>query len=127
MSTSLIETVSGLADTLARENAALEALDLSGAVAVLPEKRRALALLTEADAVSLTAEQRPAMELALRRLRELASENRLLLQRALTVQSRVIEIVAGALPRPAPGGRYAAPGVRVPAVRAMAWSMSTRV
>ena len=123
----LIEAVSGLADTLARENAALDALDLSGAVAVLPDKRRALAVLTEADNVALTAEQRPAMEVALRRLRELAGENRLLLQRALTVQSRVIEIVAGALPRSEPGGRYAAPGARVPAVRAMAWSMSTRV
>ena len=127
MSTSLIETVSGLADTLARENAALEALDLSGAVAVLPEKRRALALLTEADAVAVTAEHRQAMEIALRRLRALAGENRLLLERALTVQSRVIEIVASALPRAEPVRRYAAPGVRIPAVRAMAWSMSTRV
>ena len=123
----LVEAVSGLADTLARENAALDALDLSGAVAVLPDKRRALAMLTDADTGGLAAEQRPAMETALRRLRELAGENRRLLQHALTVQSRVIEIVASALPRAEPGGRYVAPGARVPAVRAMAWSMSTRV
>ena len=127
MSAMLVETVSGLADTLARENAALEAMDLSGAVLVLPDKRRALAALTEADPAPLTAEQRPAMELALRRLRALAGENRMLLKRALTVQSRVIEIVAGAMPRAEAAGRYAAPGARVPAVRAMAWSMSTRV
>jgi hypothetical protein len=67
----LIEAVSGLADTLARENAALDALDLSGAVAVLPDKRRALALLTDADPIALTPEHRPAMEMALRRLRAL--------------------------------------------------------
>ena len=127
MSAMLVETVSGLADTLARENAALEAMDLSGAVLVLPDKRRALAALTEAGAAPLTAEQRPAMEVALRRLRALAGENRMLLKRALTVQSRVIEIVAGAMPRAEAAGRYAAPGARVPAVRAMAWSMSTRV
>jgi len=127
MTTFLIETVSGLADTLARENAALDALDLSGAIAVLPDKRRALAVLSDAETVALPAEQRPAMEVALRRLRALAGENRRLLQHALTVQSRVIEIVAGALPHPEPGGRYVAPGARVPAVRAMAWSMSTRV
>ena len=127
MSVSLIETVSGLADTLARENAALDALDLSGAVAVLPEKRRALAVLTEAGGAALAPEYRPAMEVALRRLRALAGENRVLLQRALTVQSRVIEIVASALPRPEAANRYVAPGVRVPAARAMAWSMSTRV
>jgi hypothetical protein len=127
MTPALIETVSSLSDTLARENAALDALDLAAAVAVLPDKRRALALLTDAAPMVLSAEQRPAMEAALRRLRELAGENRVLLQRALTVQSRVIDIVAGSLPRAQPGGRYSATGARVVPPRAMAWSMSTRV
>jgi len=127
MTTALIETVSGLADTLMRENAALDALDLSAAVAVLPEKRRALALLSEAAPTPISAEQRPAMESALKRLRELAGENRVLLQRALTVQSRVIDIVAGSLPRAEPVGRYGVGGARPMPPRAMAWSMSTRV
>ncbi len=127
MTDALIDTVSSLADTLARENTALDALDLAAAVAVLPDKRRALALLTEAAPMDISAAQRPAMEAALKRLRELAGENRILLQRALTVQSRVIDIVAGALPRTQPVGRYSANGARVLPPRAMAWSMSTRV
>ena len=127
MTTKLIDTVTGLADALARENTALDALDLSGAVAMLPEKRRALALLTDAKGIVLRPELRPAMELALQRLRGLASENRRLLQHALTVQSRVIEIVASALPRPEAAGRYAASGARVSAARPAAWSLVTRV
>lgn len=127
MTTKLIDTVTGLADTLARENAALDALDLSGAVALLPEKRRALTMLTEAKGIVLRPDLRPAMELALQRLRGLASENRRLLQHALTVQSRVIEIVASALPRTEAAGRYAAPGARIPAARPPAWSLAARV
>lgn len=127
MTTLLIDTVTALADTLAQENAALEALDLSGAVALLPEKRRALSVLSEARAIVLRPDLRPAMEVGLRRLRALAEENRRLLQQALTVQSRVIEIVAGALPRAGHGGRYTAPGSRAPAGRAAAWSLVARV
>jgi hypothetical protein len=126
MSTKLIDTVTDLADTLARENAALDALDLSGAVALLPQKRHALTVLAEAKSIVLRPDLRPAMEVALRRLRELATENRRLLQHALTVQSRVIEIVAGALPRPETAGRYAAPGARMPAPRPAAWSLIAR-
>ncbi len=127
MTTKLIDTVTGLADTLARENAALDALDLSGAVATLPEKRRALTVLTEAKGIVLRPDLRPAMEVALQRLRGLASENRRLLQHALTVQSRVIEIVASALPRTEPAGRYTAPGARVASARPAAWSLVARV
>ena len=126
MSTQLIDTVTDLADTLARENAALDALDLSGAVAMLPEKRRALTVLTDTKSIVLRPDLRPAMEVALRRLRDLAAENRRLLSHALTVQSRVIEIVAGALPRPETAGRYGAPGARIPAARPAAWSLVAR-
>ena len=127
MTAALLETVSSLADTLVRENTALDALDLAAAVAVLPDKRRALAMLAEAAPMAVTAEERPAMEAALKRLRELARENRSLLQHALSVQSRVIEIVARALPRSHPADRYGDTGARVIPPRAMAWSMSTRV
>ncbi len=126
MTRNLIDAVTDLADTLARENAALDALDLSGAVALLPAKRRALAFLTETNGVVLRPDLRPAMEVALRRLRDLAGENRRLLQHALTVQGRVIEIVAGALPCAEPAGRYAAPGARARDVRPAAWSLVAR-
>ncbi|MEI7711338.1 MAG: hypothetical protein WCI94_07890 [Rhodospirillales bacterium] len=126
MSTRLIDTVTDLANTLARENAALDALDLSGAIALLPEKRRALTVLTETEAIVLRPDLRPAMEVALRRLRDLSAENRRLLKHALTVQSRVTEIVASALPRTEAAGRYAAPGARIPAARPAAWSLIAR-
>ena len=126
MTETLIAATLRLADTLVRENAALDALDLSGAVALLPEKRQALAVLSQADGSGLPREMRPAMETALRRLRDLAGENRRLLQRALTVQTRVIEVIAGALPRTEPAGRYAAPGTRARAGRPAAWSLVAR-
>lgn len=126
MTQALIAATTRLADTLSRENTALDALDVAGAAALLPEKLRALAVLTEVHKAALMPEQRPAMEAAVRRLQGLAAENRLLLQRALAVQSRVIEVIARALPRDEPGGRYAVPGARAPALRPAAWSLVAR-
>ena len=131
MIVTLVNAITRLADALVQENTALEALDMAGAVAVLPDKRRALEVLTTLPVLDLPHGQRPAAEAALRRLRTLAEENRQLLQRALTVQSRVIEVIAGALPRPEPAGRYAASGSRPqPArpqpARPTAWSLVAR-
>jgi hypothetical protein len=126
MSRTLIDAATTLADTLARENAALDALDLSGAVALLPEKRRALDTLAGTDGIALRPDLRWEMETVLRRLRDLAGENRRLLRHALTVQSRVIEIVAGALPRTEGAGRYGAPAGRAAASRPTAWSLVAR-
>lgn len=105
LSQALIAAAVALADTLARENAALLALDLPSAVALLAEKHR------DADAFAAAharvAAQGGAIETPLRvmaetvgaRLSSLAAENKRLLERALLVQQRVIGSIARAVPR----------------------------
>lgn len=70
---------------LEQENAALRRVDYSAAVALVPEKQAALA------AWPCAADRQTAA-----RILELARENGTLLERAITVQARVIRIVAGA-------------------------------
>ena len=127
MTHALIDATERLADTLARENAALDALDVAGAAVLLPAKRTALAALAEADALSIPPEHRGLMADAVRRLQAVAAENRRLLQRALTVQGRVIEVIVGALPREEPAGRYTRPTAYARAPRSPAWSLAARV
>jgi hypothetical protein len=115
-----------LADILARENAALDAMDLSGAVALLPAKRSVLELLRTTDATNVQGDQRPAMEAALNRLRTLAGENRCLLERALNTQSRVIALIASALPQREANSRYPRANQRSAAARPAAWSLVAR-
>ena len=115
-----------LADILVRENAALDAMDLSGAVALLPAKRIALELLRAADPTTVHGDQRPAMEVALSRLRSLAGENRRLLERALSAQSRVIAIIARALPSRESATRYPSAHQRPTGRRPAAWSLVAR-
>lgn len=111
LSQALIAAAVALADTLARENAALLALDLPSAVALLADKHR------EADAFAAAharvaakggvVAQGGAVEASLRamaetvgvRLSGLAAENKRLLERALLVQQRVIGSIARAVPR----------------------------
>jgi hypothetical protein len=100
-----------LADTLAAENAALRALDLPGAAALLVQKQAALAAFAAARTCGRPA---PALLPTAIRLRELAEENRRLLERAITVQTRVLGVLAGAArsvnvaPRYGRSGAYAA-------------------
>lgn len=95
-----------LADVLARENAALAAVDHAGAVALLAEKRAAAAAwMTLAEAGDSVPDA------LLRRLQALGAENKRQLEQALRVQSRVIGIVAGAVRSVAPRmPRYGATG-----------------
>jgi len=123
--TSLAATIQ-LADILARENAALDAMDLSGAVALLPAKRAVLELLRTTDATNVQGDQHPAMEAALNRLRTLAGENRCLLERALNTQSRVIALIASALPQREANSRYPRANQRSTAARPAAWSLVAR-
>lgn len=97
-----------LADTLAAENAALAALDLPAAAALLEEKRRATQSLLSAPPVD--AAHRRAAQQAIERLRGLSEQNRTLLERAIAVQGRVIEIVAGAAVQACAAPRYGAYG-----------------
>lgn len=129
----MIETVikAGLrlAEALRAENEALAKLDLPAAAALATPKMQA----TDAFAAACTAAQRTGTKVAgpergtatemATRLASLSAENRRLLERAVAIQSRVIETIAGAA-RPAQNGpagygaagRYRAP----PTTRPMA-------
>ena len=91
-----------LAETLELENAALAALDLPRAADMLGDKQRAIANLA---AVQILPASRDAAERMAQRLQALAAENKRLLERAIAVQGRVIEvIVRAAAPSLAPPG-----------------------
>lgn len=103
LSQALIGAAVALADTLARENAALRALDLPGAVALLADKHRdadafAAAHARLAAGGAIEAGLRGMAETVGERLDRLAAENRQLLERALMVQRRVIGVIARAAP-----------------------------
>jgi hypothetical protein len=105
-----------LAAILSEENAALAALDFPRAVALLPAKTLAAeAVLAAPDATAAPL------------LAPLAEENRRLLQHAMSVQGRVIEIIARAIPRALQqtGACYGAQG-KVPCPRMPAISVSAR-
>lgn len=110
MTMDAMRAAEGLAELLARENAALAAMDLPSATALVEAKRAAADafVAAQAKAVSSGAVTVPDM---VRRLGELAAENRLLLERAMAVQQRVLAIIAEAAPRvSAVAPRYGAAG-----------------
>ncbi|MBL6454078.1 hypothetical protein JMJ55_02010 [Belnapia sp. T6] len=122
-----------LAEALGAENEALAALDLPRAAGLATAKMQAADAFAAAFATArkfgLRAEgpeRRQAAELT-ERLQRLGAENRRLLERAIAVQSRVIETIAGAaLPR-AGTGAYGAAGRPAGARQAPALAMATRV
>lgn len=119
MTPALIEAAVRLADTLVRENEALAALDLARAAGLLDEKQRVTAAFSAAQVavaqgaiappvpVPSATDQRAARNLAAR-LGDLARENRRLLERAVSVQGRLIETIAKAAQPPV--SRYGAQG-----------------
>lgn len=130
MTGSLLPAAEALAATLARENAALSALDLARAAGLLAEKTAAAAAF--AAAVESTrktggipaAEQAQAAALA-EQLSSLGEGNRLLLEQALHVQGRVLDTIARALPKAMPAApRYGAAGKLTgqPRMQAVAFS-----
>jgi hypothetical protein len=114
------EAAERLAGVLARENAALAALDLRGAAGMLAEKQQAVAAFVAAQPGS----GRPPVELA-RRLRDLVHENREKLEHAINVQRRVIGIIARAIRIAAPAARQG--GTRYGATGAMTAGRSAPV
>lgn len=107
----LIVAAQRLAEALRAENEALARLDLSAAAALAGPKQQASDAFAAAyDAANRTnsrtegVERARAEELA-GRLRDLGTENRRLLERAIDLQSRVIETIAGA-GRPERPGTY---------------------
>ncbi len=104
MPTELMRAASLLSEALARENAALAAVDFVAAGALLDAKREAAGHFAAAHA-RLAAAGRPAGPLPrdvadiARRLRNLAAEYKTLLERAIAAQRRVIGSIARAVPR----------------------------
>jgi flagellar biosynthesis/type III secretory pathway chaperone len=104
-----------LMEALRAENEALARLDLAAAGELAVTKRQAADAFAAAyDAASRTGsraegnDRSRAEEVALH-LRDLTAENRRLLERAIELQSRVIETIAGAA-KPAGPGTYGARG-----------------
>jgi hypothetical protein len=123
MSNDLADLAQRLADVLARENQALRNMDFSAAVALVPEKEAALADLTSQSRVGAI----PAKLAMLgQRLGDLASENQTLLERAIAVQTRIVQIVARACVPPPAVGRYGGHNGRPPSNRTTALALSTR-
>ena len=94
MSMTLADAAAELSEMLHRENAALEAMDLAAAAAMLPEKRRVTE--TFANLREQAAGGDAGIAAAIAELRDLAEQNRLLLSRGITVQGRLIGLVARA-------------------------------
>ena len=98
----LIEAGHHLAEALRRENEALAALDLSRAAELAKPKVQATDAFTAAFTAArhtgarVEGEARSAATAMAARLEALSVENRRLLERAVDIQSRVIETIAGA-------------------------------
>lgn len=103
-----------LADIIERENTALRAFDLAAAGTLLAEKNAAADAFVAAQSMNaaLIGLDRREIGTLANRLRQLAAENKTLLEQAIAVQGRVIGIVAlvgrSTLARAAP--RYGASG-----------------
>jgi hypothetical protein len=125
-----------LAEALRAENIALAALDMPRAAGLADGKIRAADAFAAAQAAAhktgaraIGAIRRDVARLA-EDLGSLGEENQRLLRRAVAVQSRVIEVIAGAaLPRTAvgvAGARYGATGQRSAAQQAPPLALQTR-
>ena len=122
MTQDLAKAAGVLAETLAAENQALAALDYRRAVTLLDAKRSAAeAFATAAQAQRMTAD-------VVTRLRDLAAENKRLLERAVMVQGRVIGAVVRAIPKVTGGvPRYGAGGAFTGNTRIRPMALSARV
>lgn len=125
--------VAGMAELLRAENAALAALDLGRAAAMQPAKSAAADRLLQCRERGRTAATgsdpsvRQQAHAALQQLRELGTENRQLLQRAILVQGRVLATIAKAARRSNSAPRYGRAGRMVPTGQANAYTLIARV
>jgi hypothetical protein len=103
----LDEAIRQLAKVLSAENAALNAMDFAGAGALLAPKHAAADALAAALRAASSQEASPGQ---LMELGKLADENRRLLNRAMRVQRRVLDLVARAARVGQTASRYGASG-----------------
>ena len=115
-----LRAIQRLADVLTEENAALMRLDFHAAVAMVNAKEAALADVTAAPFILAP---HTALE---QRVTGLAAENQLLLERAITVQTRIVRIIAQAAAPPPAAQPYNGYGRPPNAPRAIALALSTR-
>jgi hypothetical protein len=108
----LIDAANTLADVLARENAALTRLDFLAAVALGPSKEAALLRVTEGCSAAATPDRSPAMLALGRGISTLVAENRRLLERAISIQTRIVGIIVRAAAPPSVAGQYAPSGLK---------------
>jgi len=123
MTASLAYAVQIMSGLLTEENAALNAMDFARAGALLGPKHAA------ADALAAAWRAAPDNDTPqneLRQLGELAEQNRKLLNRAMRVQRRVLELVARAARGTQAGTRYGAGG-RFATGRDAPRSLTTRI
>jgi hypothetical protein len=133
MMDALLATGQRLAEALQAENEALSALDLPSAAGLATAKMQAADAFAAAFAAARKTgaraeglERRTAADLT-DRLQHLGQENRRLLERAIAIQSRVIETIAGAaLPRGG-SGAYGAAGRPAGGRQPPAIAMATRI
>lgn len=107
MTLSLDDAVQHLSRILAAENTALSAMDFAGAGALLAPKHAAADALAAAMRAASAGDATPD---AMTELGALAEENRLLLNRAMRVQRRVLDLVARAARATPTVSRYGAGG-----------------
>ena len=113
-----------LMDVLERENAALTALDYAGSAALMSEKRAALDAFERLRPNQGTPAWPPALLAAAEDLRQLTAANQRLLERALIVQGRIVQLIAHAASDAEPAPRYGATGKPAPARRTMPIALS---
>lgn len=118
MNADLTDAALSLVQVLAQENDALRTLDLRHAASLTDIKARAIEAFARAQSkqdrrpIPVTRAQRTAIEEMAARLRDLVIENRRLLERAISVQQKMIGVVARAAPQAmaAQNSRYGADG-----------------
>ena len=123
MSPDLAAAAQRLADVLTRENDALRHMDFPAAIALVPAKEAALADLTNQKPMRTIP---PPLAVLGQSLGDLATENQMLLERAIAVQTRIVRIVARACAPPPAVARYGGHGGRAPSNRPAALALSTR-
>jgi hypothetical protein len=126
MSREVITAAGVLADLLMAENAALTALDLPRAAAMLGDKQRAAAGFVAVQDSPIVAAHREAAERLAQHLRSLAAENRMLLERAIAVQGRVIGVIARAAASVVAPSGYGARGRSCHTGRPAAYALAAR-
>ncbi len=100
-----------LLNILEQENVALRQLDLPEATLLLDAKRAALGTFESCSRERARREDATAdMRVLARRLRDAATENKRLLERAMRAQHHVMSLLAHAARQGRPCGRYAAHG-----------------